>query len=130
MKICAKFDLFPDNTILGSNFNHSNFDFVSDTGLSLFVNQTAGENSIGVKTGVTINFIRPVNNVYFRVGIWSGKPIEVTGFDASAAIKNRVTVNGNNQYIDSLLVGSEMTSVKFYSLGLEECLVSICIEFD
>jgi len=127
--ICSKFDLFPDNTMLGSSFGYSNFNFISKSGISIMVNETAGEKGITIRPiGTSVTFPTSVNYVAFRVGIWDGNSINVIAKNENGQIITQRSINGINQYIDSSITGENIQFVDFDTNGNEELLVSICID--
>ena len=127
--ICARFDLFPDNTGLGITFTHSNYDFSSkDLTSAIAVNESSGEKGITIRPpGISVILITTVDYVAFRVGIWDSHPIDVIARDANGIIINQNTINGHNHYLDSSISGVGSKSIDFETIGNEELLVSICI---
>lgn len=126
--LCARFNLFPDDTVLGAIFSHSGFNFSSKGGTPIMVNETSGEKGITIPSpGISVELITLVNNVNFRVGIWDGNSIKVTARDENGAFITDKIVIGHNVYIDSFISGENIKSVDFDTIGAEEMLVSICI---
>lgn len=126
--LCAKFDLFPDGTVLGTSFNHSGFTFSAKGLTALFVNNTSGEKGIRIPPpGITVELIAPSNHATFRVGIWDGKPITVTAKDVNGVTVSTKVITGHNQYIDSFINGRSIKYLDFDVTGHEEMLISVCI---
>jgi hypothetical protein len=127
---CAKFDLFPNNTILGNNFNHSNVQFTSLNGTSIYVNETSNERGITINPpGIVVRFPVPASNLTIRLGFWDGYDVEVVLYNSNMIELTRFTAQGTNEYKDFLVQHNEISYLELNTHGNEELLVSICMEF-
>ncbi|OGO40610.1 MAG: hypothetical protein A2W36_07045 [Chloroflexi bacterium RBG_16_58_14] len=127
-KLCADFNLFPDNTQLGPNFSLAGFDFAQPpANMLMFVNETAGEKGLQFpKEGMEITLPIPVAAVRLRLGTFAG-PVEIAALDSSGAVVRQRIVPGLNAYVNLRMFAPEIATLLLTQGGNEGILVRICV---
>lgn len=125
--ICASFELFPDNTNLGSGFSLAGYLFRElGGGASLFVNESGG--GIGLqfpREGVHVTLPTTVSAVEFTAAAFAG-PVTVDALDSGGNIVRHTTVS-NGVFQTVRLFAPEIVALQFADGSNEGIISEICV---
>ena len=128
LRLCAKFNVFPDNHLLGPEFTLAAFHFKQLGTPDMIANDTAEERGLSIPNdGVAITLPLLSTQVQMRIGTFNS-PLDILVADNSGTVVSKQTVPFLNTYKDYTVSANEIFMIKLIGGGFEGLLASICIE--
>ena len=127
LTLTAEFSLFPDDTILGSHFTLSSYQFDDLGAEPSFVNESGNEKGLQFeKAGVRVTLPVETDRVLVRAAAFAGA-FQVAGVDKDGNVLFPVMIPGDNQAHNVNLTHPGIAFVEFTGGGNEGLIVSISI---
>lgn len=128
LKLCAEFNIFPDNHVLGPAFSLAAFYFQQLGTPDMIANDTAGERGLSIpEAGVNITLPIPVPEVRMRIGTFHS-PLDIISLDGSGTVLSQETVPLLNRYEDRTINSKDIHVIRLIRGGHEGLLPWICID--